>query len=116
VIRVIDSKNHNVLKFNLSKAYKDKLTLVNCVTSPEIEMLMIINRGKYDEYKKKYSSKLKPSEYVKNILKIRNPKCSSTIEKEFSEPEKLVVALKEYTRITKKIKNIDHISDLLNTI
>ena len=46
VIRILDSRNE---KFRLSKAYISK---VNVITAPEIEMLIILNEGKYREYKK----------------------------------------------------------------
>lgn len=80
IIRILDSKNRDVLNFRLSKLYKEKVSVVNCVTSPEIEMLMIIKFGKYDDFKRKYVSKLKASEYVTQVLKIKNPKHGSTIK------------------------------------
>ncbi|WP_270500587.1 hypothetical protein [Holdemanella porci] len=40
IIRILDSKNEN---FKLSKAYKSKVDVINIVTAPEIEMLIIIN-------------------------------------------------------------------------
>ena len=51
----------------MSKAYKDKVEVINIITAPEIEMLIIINEGKYDKFKK--SKFHKPSEYCKSELK-----------------------------------------------
>lgn len=113
VYRIIDSRNKNVLKFKLSKAFEDKVEIINCVTSPEIEMLIIIAFGKYEEYTNKYKSKLKPNEYVKSILKISNPKNHKTIRKIFADCELLCESIKEYSRCSKKIKDVNHISCLL---
>ena len=42
VIRILDSRKEN---FRLSKAYEHKVDVINVVTAPEIEMLIIINEG-----------------------------------------------------------------------
>lgn len=41
VIRILDSRHEN---FKLSKAYADKVDVINVVTAPEIEMLIILMR------------------------------------------------------------------------
>lgn len=38
------------------------MNVIDVITSPEIEMLIIINEDKYTDFQK-YKSKLKPSEY-----------------------------------------------------
>ena len=38
--------------FKISKAYKHKINVINIITAPEIEMLIILNEGKYSEFKK----------------------------------------------------------------
>mgnify|MGYP000314383176 CR=1 FL=1 len=48
VIRILDSRGEN---FKLSKAYAGKVDVINVVTAPEIEMLIIHNENKYKEYK-----------------------------------------------------------------
>ena len=48
VLRVLDSRRE---KFKLSKAYAHKIDVVNIITAPEIEMLVIFSEGKYNEYK-----------------------------------------------------------------
>lgn len=44
VYRILDSYSEN---FKLSKAYKHKVDVINIITSPEIEMLIICSEGKY---------------------------------------------------------------------
>ena len=43
VFRILDSRREN---FNLRAAYKDKVDVINIITAPEIEMLVIINEDK----------------------------------------------------------------------
>ena len=49
VFRILDSRREN---FNLSKAYRDKVDVINVITAPEIEMLIILNEDKYEAFKK----------------------------------------------------------------
>ena len=49
VIRILDSRREN---FKLSKAYEHKVDVINVITAPEIEMLIIFNEDKYKEFKK----------------------------------------------------------------
>ena len=48
VIRILDSRREN---FKLSKAYAGKVDVINVITAPEIEMLIIFNEDKYKEFK-----------------------------------------------------------------
>ena len=52
--------------YNLSyfSARKDKITVVKVCTKPELEILIIINEGLYDEYLKQ-KSKMMPKQFVK---------------------------------------------------
>lgn len=74
VIRIPDSRRE---EFHLSKAYANKIDVINVVTAPEIEMLIIHNEGAYERFK--HSGK-KPREY-------------------FADPATLVRAIKEYRRV-----------------
>ena len=58
VIRILDSRREN---FKLSKAYANKVDVINVITAPEIEMLIIFNEDKYKEFKK---SGKKPSSFL----------------------------------------------------
>lgn len=64
VYRILDSTNEN---FKLSGPYLKRVTVVNIITAPEIEMLVIHAEGKYDDYSRK---RMKPSDYVKQHLKL----------------------------------------------
>lgn len=61
IYRVHDSTTEN---FIIPKEYKNKIyKVIDIMTKPEIEMLMIYNEGLYDEYEKKG---LKPSSFIKS--------------------------------------------------
>lgn len=92
VVRILDSFNE---KFELSKLYKDKIKVVNVITAPEIEMLVIINENKYEEYQK-VKSTMKPSEFCKDALNISNVKSPQFIKEYFSDADVLVNILKKY--------------------
>ena len=63
LIRVIDSKKE---KFNVPEVYKSKIRVIDCLTTPEIEILIIIANNDYQLYSNKFKSKIKPSDYIKN--------------------------------------------------
>lgn len=62
VIRILDSRKEN---FKLSKAYEHKVNVINVITAPEIEMLIIHNEGAYEHFKR---SRKKPSDFCKQNL------------------------------------------------
>ncbi len=98
LIRILDSTKE---KFKLDKEYGEKIEeVIQCYyTKSEIEILYIIAEGKYDNYTNKYHN-MKPSKYVKAILKMK--KCKSyDFAKTYFESCDLIELLKEY----KKIKN-----------
>lgn len=109
IIRIIDSKNEN---FTLSKQYTKKIKVINCITSPEIEMLVIIKEKKYNHYKKS-SSHMKPSDYCKNVLHLSDVKDPSFVKSYFSDCDELIEVILEYKRISKKQGDIKFIADLL---
>ena len=53
ILRVLDSHSEG---FRMSPAYKHKVDIIKVVTSPEIEMLLILAECKYDEYIKNLAS------------------------------------------------------------
>lgn len=107
VVRILDSRRE---KFKVGKAYEHKIEVVNVITAPEIEMLVIRNEGKYNEYKK---SGKKPSDFCKQDLKMSQIKSPSTVEKYFSNVDDLVASIKEYGRITKARSGEYMLADLL---
>lgn len=107
VLRILDSRKE---RFAWSKAYAHKVDVINVVTAPEIEMLVILSENKYKEFK---GSNLKPSEYCKSFLGYSNVKRPVFIEAYFKDLDKLITAIKRY----KKVSKINHgeyaLADLL---
>lgn len=108
VLRVIDSRGE---EFNLSKAYRCQVDLVNVITAPEIEMLIIASQKKYDEFCR--SGIKKPSEYCKSELKLKNVKSPVFIRDYFSDPNFLISSIKEYHRVHKQKNGEASLFDLL---
>ncbi len=107
VLRVLDSRRE---KFNLSKAYAGKIDVINVITAPEIEMLVIFTEGKYNEYKK---SGKKPSIYCKEDLKYNDVKSAEFLNNYFKDITRLVDAIREYKRVS-NIKTGEYaLADLL---
>lgn len=98
IIRILDSRGEN---FCLSKAYANKIDVINVITAPEIEMLIIFNEG---EFKHFCNSKLMPSEFCKSILHIQNVKSYDFVYEYFSDSYNLVNAINEYHK-NKKVKD-----------
>ncbi len=108
VVRILDSRREN---FKLSKAYKDKVEVINIITAPEIEMLIIINEGKYDKFKK--SKFHKPSEYCKSELKYDSVKSYDFVYSYFSNIDDLLKSIQEYKRVSKIGKGEKSLMDLV---
>lgn len=107
VLRILDSRREN---FSLSKAYAPKIKVVNVITAPEIEMLVIFKEGKYKEFKK---SKKKPSEFCTADLGYRNVKSAAFMEDYFSDIDSLVAAIIEYKRVSNIQRGEYALADLL---
>lgn len=108
ILRIIDSRKE---EFNLSKAYRHQVDVINVITSPEIEMLIIAGQGKYSDFCR--SGLQLPSEYCKRILKIKNVKKPDFIKSYFGDANFLLKSIKEYHRVHKKKKNEMVLFDLL---
>lgn len=107
VFRILDSRRE---KFQISKAYIHKIDVVNVITAPEIEMLIILNEGEYMDFKK---SKKKPCEFCKEDLGLSSVKSTKFVEDYFSNIETLVYAICEYKRVS-RIQNGEYtLADLL---
>ena len=107
VLRILDSRRE---KFKLSKAYAPKIDVINVITAPEIEMLIILNEGKYAEYKK---SNKKPSEFCKTELKYKNVKSTEFLKEYFADASVLVSAIIEYKRVSNIRNGECTLADLL---
>ncbi|MDO5408106.1 MAG: hypothetical protein Q4F28_12385 [Eubacteriales bacterium] len=107
VIRILDSRREN---FRLSKAYENKVDVINVITAPEIEMLVIFNEDKYTDFKK---SQKKPSDYCKQNLRMSQVKSYDFVKGYFANPDVLVQAIKKYSEISKVRKEEYTLLDLL---
>ena len=97
-------------EFRLSKAYEKKVDVINVITAPEIEMLIIHSEGAYERFKR---SGKKPSEFCKSDLRMHNVKSYDFVKDYFSNPQTLVNAIKEYRRTANIPKGEYSLSDLL---
>ena len=107
VLRILDSRRE---QFNLSKAYRHKIEVINIITAPEIEMLVIFKEGKYKEFKK---SNLKPSDFCKMNLRYSDVKSSAFVKEYFSDIDSLIHAIREYRRVSNIPSSEYSLSDLL---
>ncbi len=107
VIRILDSRREN---FKLSKAYGHKVDVINVITAPEIEMLIILNENKYKEFKK---SGKKPSGFCKEDLRMPDVKSYRFVQDYFSDPDMLLAAIKKYQEISKIHKDEYTLLDLI---
>ena len=107
VFRILDSRNEN---FKISKAYVHKVKVINVITAPEIEMLVIFNEGKYVEFKK---SGKKPSEFCKVDLKFSDVKSAGFVKSYFSDINILIKAIQEYKRVSDIKVNEVTLADIL---
>jgi len=109
VYRSLDSRRE---EFKLRKVYKSKIEVINVITAPEIEMLIIIHKGMYSDYCK-VKSHTKPSDFCKDRLKLSSVKSKEFIEEYFSDIDDLLNAIKEYKRLANIPKKEVCLADLL---
>ena len=107
IIRILDSRREN---FKISKAYEPKVDVIDIITAPEIEMLIIFNENMYVEYKK---SGMKPSSFCKQTLKMHDVKSYDFVKSYFEEPQVLISCIKKYHQKSKVRKGEYTLLDLL---
>lgn len=107
ILRVLDSRREN---FQLRRPYDETVEVMNVITAPEIEMLIILNEGRYDEYKK---SGLKPSDFCKKIFKNQNIKSRAWVQRYFSDIDDLIKSIRMYHHIANVQKGEYTLMDLL---
>ena len=86
------------------------MDVINVITAPEIEMLIIFNEDKYKEFKK---SGKKPSDFCKEDLRMASVKAYSFVKDYFSDPDILLAAIKKYHEMSKIRKDEYTLLDLL---
>lgn len=108
IVRILDSRREN---FKLGKAYVGKIDVINVITAPEIEMLIILNENKYKDFKK---SGEKPSIYCKTKLKYKNVKSYKFVNDYFKNVASLIDCITEY-KSKSNVRNGEYtLYDLLN--
>ena len=108
ILRILDARSES---FRIPLAYAWKIEDVyQVITSPEIEMLMILNEGLYKEYCK---SGIKPSDFCKQKLHMSEVKTKAFVRDYFSDPDDLKNAIMEYKRVKKLPKGELCLADLL---
>lgn len=113
ILRILDSHTE---RFRLSPAYEHKVDVIKVVTSPEIEMLLILGEGKYNDYIKKASA-ISPSTFCKQELKMNgNIKSQKFIRDYFSNINVLINTIREYKRVKMLKRGEIYLADLLKEI
>lgn len=112
VYRIMDSRKE---KFKIGKAYEHKVDVVNIITAPEIEMLIICNERKYGDYKKekRKNSQLMPNTYCKSNLGYKSVKSYDFVKEYFSDINVLINAMHEYRRVSRIQGDEKTLADLL---
>lgn len=108
VYRILDSRNE---RFKLSSYYKDKVEVINVITAPEIEMLIIHNEKKYKNFN---NSRKKPSDFCKQDLRMKDVKSYKFVREYFSDLKVLVSAIKTYHEKANIHKGEKTLYDLLD--
>lgn len=100
-------------KFDLScfgEKRKSHITIIDINTKPEIEILIIIKEGLYNEYLK-LKSKIKPKQFIKQYLK------EYSNFNDYLLQNNLILAIKEYKRLkhsNKNNRNNIFLADIIN--
>ena len=111
IVRVLDSKAE---LFELSPLYKERFPVYDIYTCPEIEMLLVYAEERDAVYRRKYKTKMKPSEYCSTeLFPGKNVKSKSFLEEYFSDTKKLVQSIKAYHQKRSSSKQLD-LSSLLH--
>lgn len=111
IVRILDSKKEP-FKLKFKEEYQGKINIFDVITTPEIEMLIIHQEGKYNDFSKG-KSKVKPSEYCKVTLKMKNVKNYDFVREYFKDVDKLMLAINIYTSKIRREKGKYYLSDLL---
>ncbi len=107
IYRILDSHTES---FKLKSPYNIKAEVINVVTAPEIEMLVIHGEKKYDDYKK---SKKKPSEFCKQDLKMPDIKKEGFLKNYFKDIDKLIDCIKIHRKKAKRKNNEKFLAEIL---
>ena len=87
-----------------------KFGVINVITAPEIEMLVIFAEKKYTAFK---NSRKRPSDFCTQDLGLGNVKSRDFVQQSFQDVDLLIAAIKEYKRISHRAKGEYALADLL---
>lgn len=100
VIRVLDSPKE---RYSIQHPYDEKIEgdIIGCYTRPEIEVLLIIAEGHFNQFKRTH---VKPSDYCKQHISVFTPKkvkikSKGFITSYFANPQFLIQTLKTYHQV-----------------
>lgn len=108
IIRILDSRRE---EFRISRAYIPLVDVINIITAPEIEMLIIHSEQVCESFKK---SRLKPSEYCVSKLHITNVKSYDFVRDYFDDTTKLLTSIFRYRQKANIPEGEHTLMDLLN--
>lgn len=109
IVRLLDSRKE---RFVLGSLYRERFPVYNFYTHPEIEMLAIIKEGCHSAYTKRQKSRVKPSTYCMNELKLTEIKQRGFLESYWDIPS-LLSAIREYKRVSRIPRGELCLADLL---
>lgn len=87
-----------------------KFGVINVITAPEIEMLVIFAEKKYTAFK---NSRKRPSDFCTQDLGLNNVKNRAFVQEYFQDVDRLVDAIEEYKRVSHLPKGEYALADLL---
>ena len=101
LFRILDSKreNFNLRTAKYRKIFEEKIEVINVITPPEIELLIIVSEEKNEDFNR--SGLAKPSDYCKQKLKLSNVKSYDFVKEYFSDVSTLLNAIKKVHSIKK---------------
>ena len=108
ILRILDSLRE---RFSLGPLYRDRYPVVSVYTRPEFEMLTIIRSGRYSDFAK-VKSRMKPSQYCAEVLKLPSIKRTEFLQ-DYWDATSLAAAAIEYRRLAHLEKNEVCLADIL---
>lgn len=108
LLRIVDSLR---ARFQLGALYRDKCSVYRVCTRPEIEVLNILNEGRFADYERKG---LKPSVYCKQHLHMSDVKRPGFLESYWNVDD-LIDGIREYARVHRVESGEYTLADLLKS-
>lgn len=112
IARIVDTSS---AKFELPKKVRDDAMVLSFYTKPEIEMLVIHREGAFKEWERasRKNRSLRPSEFCKASLGMREVKESSFLKEYWADCGALTRAIREHARTSSRGRDELLLVDLL---